>query len=295
MNDENAKVLIALVLKTENGVFLKRSEVGKFSLPSRFLKASEQPEDVVKELTDELGIAQADFSASKVDIKNISIREEHTENIVVILTTYFLTSGNSLRDRLVEVSTKNLARTHLNRITKEILEIDNTLQNGDEKSKNIDSEGRDGNVENISSDRTLNEYKKIRIFSDGGSRGNPGPSACGFIIEDETGVELYRGGEYLGITTNNQAEYQGVRLALEKALALGAQEIDLKGDSLLVINQMNGIYKIKNKDLWPIYERIKELVTKFHKVTFAHVYREYNRGADAMVNEILDQHAENIK
>jgi ribonuclease HI len=138
-----------------------------------------------------------------------------------------------------------------------------------------------------------NEPKKFLVFSDGGSRGNPGPSACGFIIEDENGVEIYRGGEYLGVTTNNQAEYHGVRLALEKSLELGATTVDLRGDSLLVINQMKGIYKVKNKDLWPIHERIKELVTKFTEVTFTHVYREYNRGADAMVNEILDQHAAN--
>jgi ribonuclease HI len=132
---------------------------------------------------------------------------------------------------------------------------------------------------------------KFIVYSDGGSRGNPGPSACGFIIKDADEVVLYKGGEYLGLTTNNQAEYHGVRLALEKALELGGREVLLRADSQLVVNQLNGIYKVKNRDLWPIHERIKELVDKFDKVQFEHVRREFNAQADGMVNKILDEQA----
>ena len=130
------------------------------------------------------------------------------------------------------------------------------------------------------------------IYSDGGSRGNPGPSASGFVVMNEREEVLHQGGMYLGITTNNQAEYHGVRLGLEKALEMGAQTIDFRMDSLLVVNQLNGIYKIKNRELWPIHERIKELVTHFEKVTFSHVHREFNQLADGMVNKILNAHAE---
>ncbi len=97
---------------------------------------------------------------------------------------------------------------------------------------------------------------------------------------------------YLGIATNNIAEYHGVRLGLEKALELGVRTVDFRIDSLLVVNQMNGIYQIKNRELWPIYERIKELTTKFDKVTFSHVRREFNQLADGMVNKILNAHAD---
>src|SRR5690606_24985818 len=124
-----------------------------------------------------------------------------------------------------------------------------------------------------------------------GSRGNPGHSAAGFVILDIAGQVLYEGGEYLGITTNNQAEYHGVRLGLEKALEMGVRQIDFRVDSMLVVNQMKGIYQIKNRDLWPINERIKELVHQFDKVTFSHVRREFNRHADGMVNKVLDAHA----
>ena len=95
---------------------------------------------------------------------------------------------------------------------------------------------------------------------------------------------------YLGITTNNQAEYHGVRLGLEKALEMGAATIDFRIDSMLVVNQLNGTYKIKNRELWPINERIIELASKFEKVTFMHVKREFNQLADGMVNKILNAH-----
>jgi ribonuclease HI len=126
------------------------------------------------------------------------------------------------------------------------------------------------------------------IYSDGGSRGNPGPSAAGYVILNNRQEVVVEGGEYLGITTNNQAEYQGVRLGLEKAKELGYKKVDFKVDSMLVVNQMKGLYKIKNRELWPIHERIRALMTEFDRVTFTHVNREFNQLADGMVNKTLD-------
>ncbi|MDR1300182.1 MAG: ribonuclease HI family protein [Candidatus Nomurabacteria bacterium] len=138
--------------------------------------------------------------------------------------------------------------------------------------------------------KNTTQNTRLFLYSDGGSRGNPGPSACGFIIQDENGKVIYEGGEYLGVTTNNQAEYQGVRLALEKAIEIGGRDIVFHADSQLVVNQLTGVYKIKNKDLWPIYERIKELAAEFDRIEFKHILREYNGRADAMVNKILNDH-----
>lgn len=131
-------------------------------------------------------------------------------------------------------------------------------------------------------------YEKIVAYTDGGSRGNPGPSAAGFVLLDIGGTVLKEGGTYLGITTNNIAEYQAVYLALEEALSIGATEVDFKMDSQLVVNQMNGIYQVKSLELRQIHDRIKELATRFHKVSYTHVLREYNQLADGMVNKILD-------
>lgn len=131
--------------------------------------------------------------------------------------------------------------------------------------------------------------KKVVINADGGSRGNPGPSASGFVIQDATGeVVLEAGGKFLGITTNNQAEYRAVLFALERARELEVEEIEFRLDSLLVVNQMKGIYKVKNKDLAVVYEQIKKLVAEFKKVEFVHVLREFNKLADAEANRLMD-------
>lgn len=134
-------------------------------------------------------------------------------------------------------------------------------------------------------------HSRVKIYSDGGSRGNPGPSASGYVLMDENDDVMLKSGVYLGITTNNQAEYQSLKLGLEEAQKLGAREVEVYMDSLLVINQMKGIFKVKNRDLWPTYETIKELIKSFKKVTFTHVPRELNKLADAEVNDTLDAEA----
>ena len=134
-------------------------------------------------------------------------------------------------------------------------------------------------------------YQKIKLFSDGGSRGNPGPSASGYVLFNDNDDVILQNGVYLGITTNNQAEYQSLKFGLEEAHELGAQEVEVYMDSLLVINQMKGIFKVKNRDLWPIHEAIKDHMKVFKKISFTHVPRELNKLADAMVNEVLDAEA----
>lgn len=129
----------------------------------------------------------------------------------------------------------------------------------------------------------------VKIFGDGGSRGNPGPSASGFVVLDMEDNILVDKGVYLGITTNNQAEYTALRLALEECVKMGVREVDVYMDSLLVVNQMKGIFKVKNRDLYPIHDAIKQLVAKFDHVSFDHVPREFNKLADAAVNRALDE------
>ncbi len=129
---------------------------------------------------------------------------------------------------------------------------------------------------------------EVKMYADGGSRGNPGPSASGWVLFDIDGSVLKEGGKYLGITTNNQAEYQALKFGLEDAKKMQVKRVQVYMDSLLVINQMKGIFKVKNRDLWPIYEAIRELAKSFQKVTFTHVPRELNKEADRMVNETLD-------
>ncbi len=134
------------------------------------------------------------------------------------------------------------------------------------------------------------QYKKrVKLYADGGSRGNPGPSAGGFVLFDVNDAVLMESSKFLGITTNNQAEYHALKGGIEAAAKLNLQEVDVYMDSMLVVNQMKGLYKIRNRDLWPIYEAIKTLLPRFKKVTFTHVPRALNKHADSLVNKCLDE------
>ncbi len=130
--------------------------------------------------------------------------------------------------------------------------------------------------------------EEVKIFADGGSRGNPGPSASGFVVLDMEDTVLVDKGLYLGITTNNQAEYTALKIALEECHKMGVRQVHAYMDSLLVVNQMKGIFKVKNRELWPIHDAIKQLAAKFDHVSFNHVPREFNKLADAAVNRALD-------
>ncbi len=133
------------------------------------------------------------------------------------------------------------------------------------------------------------QLTEVKLYTDGGSRGNPGPSALGYVVKSIDDSIIDKGPQYLGITTNNQAEYQAVRAGLKACSLLTNNTVSVYLDSQLVAHQMNGIYKIKNRELWPIHQSIKQLCEqKFKNVTFTHVPREFNKDADAMVNEALD-------
>ena len=138
--------------------------------------------------------------------------------------------------------------------------------------------------------------KEIQLYADGGSRGNPGPSASGYVLLNMDNQPVLSRGEYLGVTTNNQAEYQALKLGLEHALHdFQAREVHVYMDSMLVVNQMKNIFKVKNRDLWPIHNACVELTKKFHKVSFDHVPRELNKLADTEVNRVMDEALEREK
>ncbi|HET9850246.1 MAG TPA: reverse transcriptase-like protein [Candidatus Saccharimonadales bacterium] len=132
--------------------------------------------------------------------------------------------------------------------------------------------------------------EKARIYTDGGSRGNPGDSACAFIICKMDEIVVEKSGYYMGTATNNQAEYYGMIKGLERARDLGIDKVDLMSDSQLVVNQMNGFYKVKNQELAPLHHQLKELSDSFEHISFTHVPRELNKIADKEVNRILDAH-----
>ena len=129
---------------------------------------------------------------------------------------------------------------------------------------------------------------EVKLYADGGSRGNPGPSAGGFVLLTMDDQVIKESSKYLGITTNNQAEYHALKGGLELCLKEHVKIVHVFMDSLLVVNQLKGIFKVKNRELWSINEAVKNLCLQFEHVNFTHVPRELNRLADAEVNKALD-------
>ena len=130
---------------------------------------------------------------------------------------------------------------------------------------------------------------KLISFSDGGARGNPGPAGIGAVLFNEKNEIVEELSRYLGETTNNQAEYRALIMALEKAQALGATELECYLDSELVVKQLNREYKVKNKDLAPLFLKIHNISLGFKKITFTHVPREKNSIADGLANQAMDR------
>jgi ribonuclease HI/ADP-ribose pyrophosphatase YjhB (NUDIX family) len=144
-------------------------------------------------------------------------------------------------------------------------------------------------VRHVGGEQVLPASDAATIYTDGGSRGNPGPSALGYYIIGADGREIKRGGEFLGLSNSRLAEYYGLKEGLEQAIELGLKRVNFMSDSLMMVNQMNGVYKVKNHDLMQVYSDVLGLLSKLDSYSFTHVPREQNKEADAEVNRIIDE------
>jgi ribonuclease H / adenosylcobalamin/alpha-ribazole phosphatase len=130
---------------------------------------------------------------------------------------------------------------------------------------------------------------KVRLFTDGGARGNPGPAAYGYVLEAEDGTVLAAHGEAIGLATNNVAEYSALIAGLERAIELALGEVEVVSDSELMVKQMRGEYKVKNEALRDLSLRAARLASAVGKVRYTAVRREHNKLADQLVNDALDE------
>jgi len=130
---------------------------------------------------------------------------------------------------------------------------------------------------------------KAKLFTDGGSRGNPGPAAYAFVLEAEDGTVLDARGEAIGVATNNVAEYSALVAGLERAVAAGVSELEVISDSELLVKQMRGEYRVKNRALQTLFLEASGLARELHRVRYTAVPREQNELADGLVNEALDR------
>lgn len=131
---------------------------------------------------------------------------------------------------------------------------------------------------------------KATLYADGGSRGNPGPAASGAVLYGDDGEVLEEIGTFLGVTTNNVAEWTALLDGLRAALARGVDDITVRMDSELVVKQLSGAYRVKHPGLIPLHAEAKGLLRKFARSDVGHVRRSENKAADAVVNQVLDAH-----
>jgi len=131
---------------------------------------------------------------------------------------------------------------------------------------------------------------KVIIYTDGGCRHNPGPAAIGAVIQDVDRVQLATISSYIGLGTNNQAEYHAVIAGLKKALSLGAAEVEVRSDSQLIVEQLNGRYRVKDAALKPLFQEAQNLSRRFRSFSISYIPREMNREADRLACQALDGH-----
>lgn len=133
------------------------------------------------------------------------------------------------------------------------------------------------------------DSKEAVIYTDGGSRGNPGIAGIGVLIEDKDGNIIKEISQYIGEQTNNVAEYKALSRGLEVALDLGIEKVTCYLDSELVVKQIKGEYKVKNERMIPMYNMVMPLVKKFNSFEIIHIRRELNKRADQLANEAMDR------
>ncbi|KKS31307.1 hypothetical protein A2380_03005 [candidate division WWE3 bacterium RIFOXYB1_FULL_43_24] len=136
---------------------------------------------------------------------------------------------------------------------------------------------------------------KYQMNTDGGARGNPGPSAIGVVIRNEKKEKIFELGTYIGKATNNQAEYAALIEGLKAALERKISHLDCRLDSELIVKQLKGEYRVKNIDLKTLWLTARELASRFKEIEFSHVLRENNQDADLLVNKALDAYQDSPK
>lgn len=282
------KVTTKAVIQQDGKVLLLRRQGGRpsiaglYELPGGSVHMGQQPDDAIVHALH----VHAGVSAETVQLKDVlSFVDPDDRALQYVFVVYSATLKPS--DKSIELSSdydkyewKTLQDMQPNKLTQSTQQILGLHQ--------LSMFTDDGGYEAFT-DGDKKTTEKIIAYSDGGSRGNPGPSASGYVLMQESGEVIAEGGEYLGVTTNNVAEYTAVLQGLLRARELGYEEVDFRMDSQLVANQLNGIYKIKHPDLAVINQKIQQVVGEFNKVTFSHVRREYNKLADGVVNRILDE------
>ena len=275
------RIRVVGIIRNEEGVLIFKRSRGRsespvfWELPTGKIKFGEQPEEAMaRSLTEYTGL-----TANNLRLKDVItfLATEDSSQLSNLYIIYELGIAGDIKPAPRERYTaykfvKDFANSnvHLNETSMSVIEIE------EEKT----SLGR------ISSRDTANS---VTINVDGASRGNPGPAGIGYCIHDDKGQIIEKNGEFIGFATSRVAEYCAMRKGVERAIELGYKTCRFISDSLMVVNQLNGVFNIKNQDVLPIYKDIQEKLQQFDAVSFTHVPRNKNAIADAEANAAIDK------
>ncbi len=268
------------IIKNQEGVLVfkrsrGRSEAPAFwELPTGKIKFGEQPEEAMaRSLTEYTGLI-----ANSIKLKDVItfLAPEGSSQLSNLYIVYELSIEGDIKPAPHERYTaykfiKDFSTPHvrLSETTTSVLEI---------------VEGK-ATSERVSAREAANG---VTINVDGASRGNPGPAGIGYCIYDNNHI-IERGGEFIGFATSRMAEYYAMKKGVERAIELGYKTVKFVSDSLMVVNQLNGIFSIKNQDITSIYQDIQEKLDQFEAVSFTHVPRSQNMLADSEANAAIDK------
>ncbi len=277
------RIRVAGIIQNEKSVLIMKKAQGRiegapvWEIPTGKIKFGEQPEEALDRMLEEyLGVE----TVAKVQLKDVITfmapqGASRLSNLYIIYTVMLAPETKIVpRERYTAYKYIKLNETagyHLDEASLTALEI----------------EGNDGSQANYKS-----VANSATVYIDGCSRGNPGPAGVGYHIVGPNGAVLASGGEFIGFASSRVAEYYALKLGCEKAIELGLKTVRFVGDNLMMINQMNGIYKVKNRDVMAIYQSVRELLGNFEACAFVHVAREQNAKADEQANLAVDRHFE---
>lgn len=274
------RIRVVGLIKGEAGVLIFKRSHGRsetpvtWQLPTGKIKFGEQPEEAMaRSLTEYTGL-----EAKSVQLRDVVtfLASGGSSQLTNLYIVYELTIASDAkpapRDRYTAykyVQDFTSTNLHLDEASLTVLEIE-----GQRTAPNL-------------SPRSAANGATINV--DGASRGNPGPSGIGYCIRDESGKIIEQGGEFIGFATSRLAEYLAMRRGLERAEALGFKSVRFISDSLMVVNQLNGIFQVKNRDIVPIYQDIQSKLSHFDAISFVHVPRTNNTCADSAANQAIDK------
>ena len=274
------RIRVVGIIKTEDGVLVLKRNRGRseapvfWELPTGKIKFGEQPEEsMVRSLAEYTGI-----TAKQIKLKDVItfLALEGSSRLSNLYIVYEIIADNvkpNPRERYTGykyIRDYNSANIRLSEASLSVIEI-------------VEGKVNPGRIS------PRDTASSVTIYVDGASRGNPGPAGIGYCIVDTNGNTIKQGGEFIGFATSRVAEYYAMKKGVEQAIEMNLNTVRFVSDSLMVVNQLNGIFSVKNQDILPIYKSIQDKLENFDAVSFTHVNRSENTIADYEANRAISE------